>query len=61
MIKLTEVTEDNWLKIATLSVKDNQKNYVAPAIGILARGYVYFMKKRVSLILGISMKMHQIH
>ena len=41
MIKLTEITEDNWFDVADLSVKDNQKNFVAPPIGILARGYVY--------------------
>ena len=41
MIKLVHVTEDNWLDIASLSVKEHQKGYVAPAIGILARGYVY--------------------
>jgi len=41
MIKLTEVTEENWFEVADMGVKDNQKNYVAPVIGILARGYVY--------------------
>ena len=41
MIKLTEITEGNWLDVADLSVADTQRNYVAPAIGILARGYVY--------------------
>ncbi len=41
MLRLTEVTEDNWLAVASLSVKDHQKKYLAPAIGILARGYVY--------------------
>ena len=41
MIKLTEVTEENWFEVASLSVKDDQKDYVAPVIGILARGYVY--------------------
>ena len=41
MIKLIEVTEDNWFDIADLNVKDDQQSYVAPAIGILARGYVY--------------------
>ena len=41
MIKLIDVTEDNWFDIADLSVKDEQRSYVAPAIGILARGYVY--------------------
>ena len=40
-MKLINVTEDNWLDIATLTVKEYQKEYVAPAIGILARGYVY--------------------
>ena len=41
MLKLTGVTEENWLDIASLTVKEHQKNYVAPAVGILARGYVY--------------------
>lgn len=41
MVTLTDVTEDNWLEVASLSVRDDQKGYVAPAIGILARGYVY--------------------
>lgn len=41
MIRLTEITEDNWLEAAGLSVSDEQKKYVAPAVGIIARGYVY--------------------
>ena len=41
MIKLTEVTENNWFDVADLSVRDDQRGFVAPAIGILARGYVY--------------------
>ena len=41
MIKLIPVTEDNWMDVASLAVKEHQRNYVAPAIGILARGYVY--------------------
>ena len=40
-MKLVCVTEENWLAVASLAVKEYQKNYVAPAIGILARGYVY--------------------
>lgn len=40
-VRLTQVTEENWLKVASLSVKEHQKEYLAPAIGILARGYVY--------------------
>ena len=41
MIKLTNVTEENWMEEASLSVKDDQRRFLAPAIGILARGYVY--------------------
>jgi len=41
MIRLTEITEDNWFEAAGLSVRDDQKGFVAPAIGIIARGYVY--------------------
>ena len=40
-MRLINVTEDNWMDVASLSVKEEQKGYVAPAIGILARGYVY--------------------
>ena len=40
-MRLISVTEDNWMEVASLSVKEEQKKYVAPAIGILARGYVY--------------------
>jgi len=41
VLRLISVTEDNWTDIASLTVKEHQKDYVAPAIGILARGYVY--------------------
>ena len=41
MIRITDVTEENWLEVAGLSVKEEQKAFLAPAIGILARGYVY--------------------
>ena len=40
-MRLISVTEENWMDVASLSVKEEQKGYVAPAIGILARGYVY--------------------
>ncbi len=40
MIRLTEITEDNWLEAAGLNVSGKQKNFVAPAVGIIARGYV---------------------
>ena len=41
MIRLAEVTEDNWFDVAELSVSEEQRRFVAPPIGILARGYVY--------------------
>ena len=41
MVRLAEITENNWMEVASLSVKDSQKGYLAPAVGILARGYVY--------------------
>ena len=41
MIRLTEVTEENWPEVASLAVRDDQRDYVAPAVGILARGYAY--------------------
>ena len=41
MLKLSEITEENWMEVASLSVRDDQKGYLAPAVGILARGYVY--------------------
>lgn len=41
MIRLTEITEENWLDVAGLSVKESQRGYLAPPIGIIARGYVY--------------------
>ena len=41
MIRLTEITEENWYDVACLSVKDSQKEFLAPPIGIIARGYVY--------------------
>ncbi|MBQ6469141.1 MAG: GNAT family N-acetyltransferase [Lachnospiraceae bacterium] len=41
MISLTEITEENWFDVASLSVKEIQKGFLAPAVGIIARGYVY--------------------
>ncbi|MBQ6343779.1 MAG: GNAT family N-acetyltransferase [Anaerolineaceae bacterium] len=62
MITLTEVTEENWFNVAGLSVKDDQKNYVAPAIGILARGFVYrdcntriYVIENDGIIVGVSL------
>lgn len=41
MIHLIDIDESNWLAAAHLSVAPEQKAYVADAIGIIARGYVY--------------------
>ena len=41
MFRLADVTEENWMEAASLSVKESQRGFLAPAIGILARGYVY--------------------
>lgn len=40
-VRLGEITEENWLAAASLSVAGEQAGFVAPAVGILARGYVY--------------------
>ena len=52
MIHLVEVTEENWIAIASLSVAEEQKTFLAPAIGILARGYVY--RNCNARVLGIA-------
>ena len=41
MIRLAEITEENWFEVANLSVNEDQKKFLAPPIGIIARGYVY--------------------
>ena len=41
MIALTDITEENWLEAASLEVGEDQKGFCAPAVGIIARGYVY--------------------
>lgn len=41
MVNLIELSEQNWMDFARLSVEESQKNYLASNIGILARGYVY--------------------
>jgi len=41
VIRLTDVTEENWVALLSLSVRDDQKKYLAPPVGILARAYVY--------------------
>ena len=41
MIRLTDVTEENWTTLLSLSVRDDQTKYLAAPVGILARAYVY--------------------
>lgn len=41
MVKLVDVTEDNWLSIAGLTLDPEQQQYLDRPIGIIARGYVY--------------------
>ena len=62
MVKLIEITEENWLEAASLSVKEEQKEFLAPAVGILARGYVYrncnpkvFVIENDGVIVGLSL------
>ena len=62
MIRLISVTEENWLETASMAVKEHQRNYVAPAVGILARGYVYrdcgakvYVFENDSVIVGMAL------
>lgn len=41
MLKLLDVTEQNWLEIRKLSVNNAQAAFLDNAVGIIARGYVY--------------------
>lgn len=62
MLRLIDVTEDNWIEVTSLSVFENQRKYLAPPIGILARGYVYrncnakiFVVADVEAIVGLAL------
>ena len=62
MIKLAPVTEDNWLDVAALSISPDQQRFLAPAVGILARGYVYrdcnakvYVIQEDDLIVGVAL------
>ncbi len=62
MIILDGITEENWLEVANLSVKEDQKSYLASPIGILARAYVYrdcnanvYVIKNDETIVGLAM------
>lgn len=41
MIRLTDITEENWMDVARLSVADDQRAFLGSPVDILARGYVY--------------------
>ena len=41
MVNFIELSEENWMDFAGLSVDESQKAYLASSIGILARGYAY--------------------
>lgn len=52
MLKLIEVTEENWLDLRKLSVSDAQKGFLDSSLGILARGYVY--RHNRARVIGIA-------
>ncbi len=54
MVNLIELSEENWIDFAGLSVDESQKNYLASNIGILARGYVY--RDSRAKVMGIVVK-----
>ena len=41
MVNLIELSEENWMDFARLSVDESQRAFLASNIGIIARGYVY--------------------
>ena len=51
-IQLIDVTEENWLDIARLSVREEQQAFLDRPIGILARGYVY--RRCNARVIGIA-------
>lgn len=62
MINLQSITEENWLKVTELTVNEEQKRFLAPPIGILARAYVYrncngkvYVIADDNLIVGVSL------
>ncbi len=62
MITLKEINESNWLQILRLKIAENQKEFVASPLGILARGYVYrdsrakvFAISKEDTIIGMAM------
>ena len=41
MVDLIELSEENWMDFAGLTVDESQRTFLASSIGIIARGYVY--------------------
>ena len=41
MVDLIELSEENWMDFAGLTVDESQRTFLASNIGIIARGYVY--------------------
>ena len=52
MIRLTDITEENWMNVARLSVADDQRAFLDSPVGILARGYVY--RAHNTKVIGIA-------
>ena len=52
MLKLIEVTEENWLEFRSLSIREDQKGFLDSPLGILARGYVY--RNNRARVIGIA-------
>ena len=52
MVNLIELSEENWLDFAGLSVDESQRTFLASNIGIIARGYVYrnFRAKVIGIV-----------
>jgi len=41
MIRLEDISEENWTEVVRLSVSEEQRAFLDRPIGIIARGYVY--------------------
>ncbi len=54
MIALVDINEQNWQKIAALSVTEEQKAFLDRPIGIVARGYAYRSSR--AKVIGIANK-----
>lgn len=52
MLRLIDITEQNWIDYVNLSVREDQKTFLDTPTGILARGYVYRASR--ARVLGIE-------